>query len=181
MTTATAPATEALDINPAEKDRKALAAAAELYCKRLDNLAKGAADLGRTEDAASHEQEAEKWRAELVEPVVERGERVTYYPRHMAVLEKGCILLAKNKAAAKGTLTPFLTFEDVIDRLQQESDHARNTLSVAFMPIMAGQAADDGEPSENVDRDCPGCGKTFTTAADAPADQECVGCLAKRG
>ena len=179
MTTATAPTTEALDIPLSDDERKSLGDAAEHYCKRLDKLAKGAADMGRTKEDADYTQEAERWREELVTPVKE-GQRVTFYARHMKVLEKGCMLMATNMRAAKGTLSPFSLFADVVERLQINADHALNVLSVAFTPIMAGQAADDGEPSENVDRDCPACGKTFTTAADAPADQECVGCLAKR-
>ena len=169
--------TEPLDLDPSVADRLLLAAAAEHYCKRLDNLAEAAAKLGRSQEATDHTKEAARWRDELVEPVVERGDKVTYYSRHMLVLEHGCMILARNMRAAKGTVRPFLIFDETVERFEKTAEHTLNVLSVMFTPVVAGQAA--GEPMEQ--RQCPECNLVFSTAVDSPEDQACVTCLAVRG
>lgn len=161
------------------EDRELLAGAAELYCKHLDKLATAAEDMGRLEEAAKYREEAITHREELVEPVNE-GQEVVFYARHMQALEKGSLFLAHNMIAHRGGLRPFRIFGNEIERLEKCAAHAKNVLSVAFTPIMTGQAA-AGEPGEKEDRDCPACGKPFTTAIDAPSDQECLRCLMKRG
>lgn len=109
---------------------KYLAAAMELYCRRLDGLKAGAETLARAADVKRYEDEAQALRDELVAPLMQREARIL--PHHLPILRKACALLAKNLTAARGTLTPLPETVAWIEELTARAAYVDGDLGPRF-------------------------------------------------